>query len=198
MSKQEGRKQCLDKSNRAIDLAIAELARTRGGEIVRGENERQFILGLNRETSGKRIRAEIKMYLQDTVGGVYSFKKNGRTDIRVGDVRPVDLVISRHLTSETQERFIVVDLDGSLYKGTDKYPVRYRVRLEAWCRLYYLPERAEWFVHFVDIIVRHRPLAQRVLFTFEHGESGELVCASEADPSKLCLFFETPQGGMWG
>jgi len=184
----------LAKANRAVDLAVKELITTRGGQIVRHGDEWQFLIALSGEKSAKRLRTEIKEYLTSSRGGNYHFKESSR-DERIGNIRPTDLVIAGHFSSETLERFIVVDLKGKV--SDDKEYSDY-VRFEAWCRLYYLPNTKEWFVHYVDIIIRHKSPAQRALFMFECTKSGDIMKATEKEHDDLCLFFESLQGGTWG
>lgn len=188
---------CLDKAGRAIDLSIKELIETRGGQVGRRGDEWQFLIALSRETSTKRLRTELKGYLTRCRDNSYHFEESSRKKI-IGDIRPIDLVISGHFTSETLERFVVVDLEGEIRCPEDGLSHGDYVRFETWCRLYYLPKTQGWFVHYVDIIIRHKSPMQRVLFMFEHGKSGEVVRAKEQDPKELCLFFESPQGGTWG
>ena len=184
----------LAKTNRAVDLAVKELITTRGGEVVRYGDEWQFLVALSRETSIKHLKTEIKKYLVSSRGGNHYFEESNRKE-RVGNIRPTDLVIARHFSSETLERFIVVDLEGEV-SSDGKYS-NY-VRFEAWCRLYYLPETQEWFVHYVDMIIRHKSPAQRAVFMFEYAKSGDVMKAVEKRHDDLCLFFESPQGGTWG
>lgn len=190
---------CLDKANRATDLSIKELIKTRGGQVVGRGDEWQFLIALSRETSAKRLRTELKRYITKCRNGNYHFKESGRKKI-IGDIRPVDLVISGHFTSEILERFVVVDIEGEIRCPEDGLSHGDYVRFEAWCRLYYLPKTREWFVHYVDIIVRHKSPAQRALFMFQHEKSGDRnpCVAEEMAPDELCKFFETPQGGTWG
>lgn len=197
-SKQIELRVCLGKANYAVDLAVKELVKTRGGQVVERGNEWQFLVALSRETSAERLRAELEKYLTRSRGGNYHFKESSREEI-VGSIRPVDLIISGHFTSETLERFVVVDLKGDIFDQSDSRfgePVRF----EAWCRLYYLPESRQWFIHYVDIIIRHKYPAQRSLFMFQHEKSGDRnpCVAEERAPDRLCKFFESPQGGMWG
>lgn len=191
-------KTCLDKANRAIDLAVEELVRTRGGRVRDSGDDLEFLISLSRES--RRLKTEIKKYLESSKSGACSFKETERSQ-RIGKIRSVDLVIACHGTSETREMFVVVDLKGEIFdKKEDKRFWRpSRVRFEAWCRLYYLPMKKEWFVHYVDIIIRHKSTAQRALFVIEHSRlSEEPSRAEERAPDALCLFFETPQGGTWG
>jgi hypothetical protein len=194
---------CLDRAHRATDLAIEELMRTRGGQISGSEDDFQFILNLSK-TPEHCLKTKINEYLRRNVWNVaYSFKETNRRQ-RDGDMRPIDLVISRHCSSETHEMFVVTDLKGEIFDksrkedGCGQYQGSY-ARFEAWCRLYYLPTKQRWYVHYVDLIIRHKSPAQRALFMIEHsGSTEEPSRAEEKSADKLCLFFETPQGGVWG
>lgn len=195
MSEQTEFDVCRKKADQAIDLAVAELVKTRGGHVVKLGDELTSLLRTLYHTklSRKQIRVSVKEY--EDSENTYTFEETRRM-VRVGKVRSVDLMITGHFSSETSERFVVIDLQGEL---SDQETRSYYVRFEAWCRLYYLPERKEWFVHYVDIIIRHKSPAERTLFMFEHEKSGQLVRATEKDLDELCLFFKNgPQGGMWG
>ncbi|MFA6594353.1 MAG: hypothetical protein WCT16_03820 [Candidatus Buchananbacteria bacterium] len=182
-------------ARRAIDLAVKELVTTRGGQIAERGDERQFIVSLSREKSEACLRGKIKKYLAMTSDSNYYYKESGRNE-RTGNIRPTDLVIAGHFSSETQERFIVADLKGEIF---DDEKCSSYVRFEAWCRMYYCPNtQRSWFVHYVDIIIRHKSPTQHALFEFEYAKSGNVIKATEVEPNSLCLFFETLQGGTWG
>lgn len=193
----EQRLELLDKANRVVDLAVEELMRTRGGQVSGSGDDFQFLINLSQPTT-RRLKTEINKYLRKCVGGTYCFKETSREQ-RDGDIRPIDLIMSRHFTSETHEMFIVVDLKGEIYKKGDEQLRGSYARFEAWCRLYYLPTKQRWYVHYVDMIIRHKSPAQRALFVIEHSRSSEEPSrAEERAPDELCLFFEKPQGGTWG
>lgn len=117
----------------------------------------------------------------------------------VGNKRPADLIRECVLFPEKWERFVVSDIEGRAapkkLKATSRSLIDYPfVRFEAWCRLCCRKEPS-WYIHYVDFIVRCPGPARRHLFTFWNRDPTSVKSGS---PDDLCLFFETPQGGMFG
>lgn len=155
-----------------------------------------------RTLGSRATHSAIKQWVrnQNNKNTRYFFTKREEDD-RWGYVQCTDLRIVRHGSDELYERFIVVDVKGCILKKEGGYTVRDpTARFETWCRLY-RSEKPGWHVHYVDMIIRHVWPAKRTLFMFPYGKSDNptlSLTAEEKHPDKLCLFFETPQGGMFG
>lgn len=201
MKRETVRGLCLNLANEAADLAIAELVKTDGHQIAQRLSDGELLTDILRG-SCDRNKSPAKYVRRRWIGegSPYNFKEESRDrKVRMGKIRPTDLVIRGHFSSERFECFVVVDVRGDLFGGLYHLPPDGTpTRFEAWCRLYRCEDPRKWEVHYVDVIVPYLKPAQRRIYKLERIDRSNPLVAKEVDARELCLFFESPQGGTFG